>query len=77
MGRPFVLPEGFAGLVVALPVGVHVIEQIGLAGVLDQGGDVGVVTRRVAFGLVGAIAVIGPVNMQLVSVDRVTDGVVL
>lgn len=48
MGRPLVLPEVFVGLVVALPVGVHVIEQIGLAGVLDQGGDVGVVTRGVA-----------------------------
>ena len=54
-----VLPERLVGRVVRHPVGVHVVQQVLLAVVLQDLGDVVVVARRVAVGLVRAIAIVG------------------
>ena len=64
------LPECLGGLVVALPVGIHVVEQLGLAGVLDQSGDIFVIARGVAVLLIGAVAFIGPKSYIIIHVDE-------
>lgn len=61
VSSPLMLPESLVGLIVALPVGLHVGQQIGFTGVLKQSRDVRVVTRRVTVGTVGTIAIVGPI----------------
>lgn len=60
VGGPLVLPEFLIGLVVAVPVRVHVVQELRRAVLLDKRGDIIVVTARVAVLRVGAIAVVGP-----------------
>ena len=60
VGVPLVLPEGFGGLVVALPVGLHVGEEIILTGIREDVGDARVVSALVAVLGVGTITPIGP-----------------
>jgi hypothetical protein len=55
---PFVLPEGLCGSTVGHPVVLHVAQEIGLAIGLEDLSDVGVGTRGIAVGFVGAIAVV-------------------
>ena len=57
---PFVLPEVFVVALVVFPIGVHVAQEIGLAGGGDDGGDVVVFAARIAVLLVGAVAAIRP-----------------
>ena len=64
MGGPLVLPEGLVALVVGLPVSLHEAQGGVLAGVLEESGDVLVVTRGVAVLLVGPVAVVGPETMD-------------
>lgn len=61
---PLVLPERLVVALVVLPVLVHVGEKLGVARVLDDGSDVGVLARVVAVCLVGAIAVVRPSRCQ-------------
>lgn len=58
---PFVLPKGFVGAVGVFPVRVHVGEQVSGGEGVEDLGDVGVLAGWVAVGLVGAVAVVGPV----------------
>lgn len=65
---PLVLPEFFVALIVALPVSVHVLEQLGAALCFEDFRDVGVRARGVAVRLVGAVAVVGP-GVRLLSAN--------
>lgn len=56
------LPEGFVRLVIRDPVLIHVVQQRGLAGGIEDGSDVLVVARGVAVLLIRPITVIGPGN---------------
>lgn len=56
----FVLPEGFGGAGVGEPVGVHVGEEVVLAGGLEDVCDVGVLRGVGAELVVGAVAEVGP-----------------
>ena len=58
------LPERFVGAGVADPIGIHVGEEGRLAGGGEDGGDVGVGTRRIAVGVVGPVAVVWPIRDQ-------------
>ena len=57
---PFVLPEGLIRCSLVFPVGIHVVEEVGGASRGKDGADVGIRTRSVAVGVVGAIAVVWP-----------------
>lgn len=60
VGVPLVLPELLVRLVVAVPVRLHVVQELRGAVLLDQRGEVVVLTARVAILVVGAVAVVGP-----------------
>ena len=60
MLAPLVLPEGFVVAAFVFPIGVHVAEEVGLTGGVEDGGDVGVCAGGIAVGVVGAVAVVGP-----------------
>jgi hypothetical protein len=75
VGTPLVLPEGLSALIIGLPVGVHVGDEIGLAGVLEEGGDVGVGTRAVAVLVIAAVAVVGPETVDGPRIIRAGDRV--
>ena len=60
MFAPLVLPESLVCTGVADPVGVHVGEEGGLAGGVQDGGDVGVGARRIAVGVEGSVTVVWP-----------------
>jgi len=62
---PFVLPEGLVVTLVVLPVGLHVAQELGAAGRLQNLGDVGVGSSVVAIGFVCAIAVVRLVYHEL------------
>ena len=57
---PFMLPEGLVVAVIVLPVGVHIGQELVTALLLENGGDVGELSRRVAELLVAAVTVVGP-----------------
>lgn len=59
---PLALPETLTGLVITLPVSLHVVEQLGLAGSFEETGDVLVSSRFVAIFLVVAAALVGPMH---------------
>lgn len=60
MLAPFVRPEGLVIATDVDPVFFHVREQVGAALRFQDVRDVGVLARRIAIGLVGAVAVVGP-----------------
>ena len=60
---PFVLPEGFVVAGGVFPVLGHVFEEGGAFVGFEDGGDVGVLARGVAEAVVGAVAVVGPVEL--------------
>jgi hypothetical protein len=64
--RPFMLPQlaGGAAQRRVQPVPVHVLEQVPLAVVLENFGDVGVLARGVAVGRVGTVAEVRPWTVQ-------------
>lgn len=74
---PFVIPEAFVVALVVFPVGVHVAEEGGLAGGGQDGGDVCVGAIRVAVGVVGAVAVVGPEPVDGPGVGGAGGGVVV
>lgn len=57
---PFVLPEGLVIAIIVLPVCVHVGQELVPALLLEDGGDVGELSRGVAEFLVCAITIVGP-----------------
>lgn len=62
MLAPFMLPETLIVAFVIRPVGLHVRQKVGFAKGLQDLGDVGVCTRTIAVGIIGAVAVIRPMS---------------
>lgn len=70
VGRPLVLPEFLVGLTVAVPVRLHVTQELRGAVFLNQRGEIVIVTTRVAILVVGSITVIGPQSVDTPRVGR-------
>lgn len=75
MGRPLVVPESLIALIVRLPVILHERQSLGLAGISEERGDVGVCARLVAVLAVGAVAVVGPQAVDAPRIGKASDGV--
>ena len=65
MFAPFVFPEGFVLALVIFPVHCHVVQEIVAVEVLEDLGDVLVLSAFIAELLVGSVAFIGPVTNHL------------
>ena len=61
---PFVFPEGFVLALVIFPVHCHVVQEIVAVEVLEDLGDVLVLSGFIAELLVGSVAFIGPVTIH-------------
>lgn len=61
---PLVLPEILIGLIVTVPVRIHVVQELGGAVFLNERSDIIIVTARVAVFRVVSITVIWPQSMD-------------
>lgn len=64
MLSPLVFPEFLVCLIVTVPVGVHIIQELGGTIGLDQGCDISILARRITFLRVGTVAIVRPKSVN-------------